>query len=118
MSQQTKQVLVINRGTTRPTRAGKACAQAGHGAAAWLIARMRYAPGIFIAAERAWLEDGSTKIVVYVRSEAVLLAVLERAENAGLEAHLITDAGHTEFGGTRPRRASLLARVGPSRWTP
>jgi len=57
-----------------------------------------------------WLRGEFTKIVVYVKSEAELLEVYEKAKEAGLLASLITDAGKTEFHGDRTRTA---VAVGP-----
>ncbi len=64
----------------------------------------------FSAAERAWLEGSLRKVTVKVGSEAELLAVYQKAIEAGLVAHLITDRGLTEFGGV-PTRTCL--GVGP-----
>jgi PTH2 family peptidyl-tRNA hydrolase len=61
-------------------------------------------------AERAWLDSSFRKVTVKVGSEAELLAVYEKALEAGLVAHLITDRGLTEFGGV-PTRTCL--GIGP-----
>jgi PTH2 family peptidyl-tRNA hydrolase len=65
----------------------------------------------FSAAERAWLEGSLRKVTVKVGSEAELMAVYEKALEAGLAAHLITDRGLTEFGGV-PTRTCL--GIGPA----
>lgn len=49
--------------------------------------------------EREWLESSFRKICVYVNSEEELLDVYAKAKSAGLEAHLVTDSGFTEFDG-------------------
>ena len=64
----------------------------------------------FSSAERDWLEGSLRKVTVKVGSEAELLAVYEKAIEAGLVAHLITDRGLTEFGGV-PTRTCL--GIGP-----
>ena len=64
----------------------------------------------FSEAEQAWLEGSLRKVTVKVGSEAELLAVYEKALEAGVVVHLITDRGLTEFGGT-PTRTCLA--VGP-----
>lgn len=100
-----KQVIVIRRDLKM--RRGKEIAQGAHAAMAWLARRVA-AAGLegagrtlpeFSAAERRWLGGAFTKVCVQVASEAELRAVYERARAAGVEAHLIVDAGHTEFHG-------------------
>ena len=66
----------------------------------------------FSSAERAWLEGSLRKVTVKVGSEAELLAVYEKALQAGLAVHLITDRGLTEFRRRpRPGPAWLSART-------
>ena len=111
-----KQVIVIRRDLKM--RRGKEIAQGAHASMAWL--RQRVMPRIrpagpldqveFSEAERAWLEGSLRKVTVKVGSEAELLAVYQKAIEAGLVAHLITDRGLTEFGGI-PTRTCLA--VGP-----
>ena len=60
---------------------------------------------------RAWFERGFAKVCVRARSEAELMEIYERAQRAGLEVHLITDSGRTEFHGV-PTRTCLA--VGPA----
>ncbi len=112
----TKQVIVIRRDLRM--RRGKEIAQGAHASMAWL--RQRVMPHLtpagvadqvkFSAAERAWLEGSLRKVTVKVGSEAELLAVYDKALEAGVVVHLITDRGLTEFGGT-PTRTCLA--VGP-----
>lgn len=107
-----KQVIVIRRDLAM--RRGKEIAQGSHASMAWLVERYRRAGGFAFGlseAEREWLTAGkSAKIVAQVPDEPTLLAVYERARAAGVEVHLITDAGRTEFGGV-PTRTALA--VGP-----
>ena len=112
----TKQVIVIRRDLRM--RRGKEIAQGAHASMAWL--RQRVMPLLtsagaveqveFSSAERDWLEGSLRKVTVKVGSEAELLAVYEKAIEAGLVAHLITDRGLTEFGGV-PTRTCL--GIGP-----
>ena len=112
----TKQVIVIRRDLRM--RRGKEIAQGAHASMAWL--RQRVTPALspagasdqvrFSEAEREWLEGSLRKVTVKVGSEAELLAVYDKALEAGLLVHLITDRGLTEFGGT-PTRTCLA--VGP-----
>ena len=44
-----------------------------------------------------WMKRSSTKIVVTVNSEEELLTLYNKAKDAGLTAHIIKDAGRTEF---------------------
>ena len=112
----TKQVIVIRRDLRM--RRGKEIAQGAHASMAWLRQRVMpllTPPGAvdqveFSPAERAWLEGSLRKVTVKVGSEAELLAVYEKAIEAGLVAHLITDRGLTEFGGI-PTRTCL--GIGP-----
>ena len=112
----TKQVIVIRRDLRM--RRGKEISQGAHASMAWL--RQRIMPHLtpagtadqvrFSEAERVWLEGSLRKVTVKVGSEAELLAVYEKAIEAGLVAHLITDRGLTEFGGV-PTRTCL--GIGP-----
>src|SRR6266571_4273985 len=112
----TKQVIVIRRDLRM--RRGKEIAQGAHASMAWL--RQRVMPRMtpagtvdhlqFSAAERAWLEGSLRKVTVKVGSEQELLAVYEKAVEAGLVVQMITDRGLTEFGGI-PTRTCLA--VGP-----
>jgi PTH2 family peptidyl-tRNA hydrolase len=108
----TKQVIVIRRDLGM--RRGKEIAQGAHASMAWLGERLRAAafsgPLAFSEAERSWLQGPFTKVAVQVPDEAALLAVFERAKAAGVLAHLIRDAGLTEFGGV-PTHTAL--GVGP-----
>ena len=111
----TKQVIVIRRDLRM--RRGKEIAQGAHAATAWLadlvLQTMRPNDVDHLAlspAERAWLESSFRKVTVKVSSEAELVAVYQKALDAGLVVHLITDRGLTEFGGV-PTRTCLA--VGP-----
>jgi len=53
----------------------------------------------FMPAEYDWLTTSYRKICLQVDSEKELLEIYEKAVEAGLEAHLITDSGLTEFHG-------------------
>tara|TARA_Y100000310_G_scaffold266673_1_gene278287 strand:+ start:778 stop:1041 length:264 start_codon:yes stop_codon:yes gene_type:complete len=46
-----------------------------------------------------WFQSSFAKIVLYVESEEELLTIKKNAEEAGIETHLITDSGKTEFHG-------------------
>lgn len=98
-------------------RRGKEIAQGSHASMAWLTRRMvPYTShgGIRVVAltevEQAWVGGSFTKIVCQVHSEQELLDIVARADEAGVLANVITDAGRTEFGGIPTVTA---AAVGP-----
>ncbi|HLK73193.1 MAG TPA: aminoacyl-tRNA hydrolase [Streptosporangiaceae bacterium] len=111
-----KQVIVIRRDLRM--RRGKEIAQGAHAATAWLADRVlntlspeRAVDHVVLSpAERAWLQSSVRKVTVKVNSEEELIAVYQKALDAGLVVHLITDRGLTEFGGV-PTRTCLA--VGP-----
>lgn len=119
-----KQVIVIRRDLGM--RRGKEIAQGAHAAMAWLSRRLEYEPayvsllkgrGRVIPArvrlsepEAAWLRGAFTKVTCQVDSLAALQDLVVTAQNAGVQAHVITDAGRTEFGGV-PTVTALA--VGP-----
>jgi peptidyl-tRNA hydrolase, PTH2 family len=112
----TKQVIVVRRDLKM--RRGKEIAQGAHAACAWLADRVlqeirpngSVAPLVLSPAEQAWLESSFRKVTVKVNSEEELMATYTKALAAGLEVHLITDRGLTEFGGV-PTRTCLA--IGP-----
>lgn len=55
-----------------------------------------------------WSRRGFAKIVLAVNSEADLLEIDRQARLRGIPCALITDAGHTEFGGVPTRTAVAL----------
>ncbi len=118
-----KQVIVIRKDLKM--RRGKEIAQGAHAAMAWLIDRMRVGVGegiwgepsrypvglrLFNEAQVTWVQGLYAKVTLQVNSEAALDEVYAAAKAAGLEVHLITDAGATEFHGV-PTRTCLA--IGP-----
>jgi PTH2 family peptidyl-tRNA hydrolase len=91
-------------------RKGKMCAQAAHASIHCLLDSVLYDVGPS-KIQVDWLTQGMTKICVRVDSEEQLLDVYQKARDANLEAHLITDAGLTEFAG--PTKTCLA--IGPNR---
>ncbi len=61
-------------------------------------------------AQRAWLSGAFAKVCCRVDSEEELMQIHDKAVEAGLEVHLITDSGRTEFHG-QPTRTCLA--IGP-----
>lgn len=95
----TKQVIVIRKDLKM--RRGKEIAQGAHAAGLWLMNKVkyRYDYDTFSASQRHWIEGDYRKIVVTVNSEEALLDLHCRAQQIGLEAHIVTDLGLTEFDG-------------------
>jgi PTH2 family peptidyl-tRNA hydrolase len=106
-----KQVLVMRKDLKNldghKVKTGKLIAQGGHGIMAFLTRRLQSYRGkkisdiseCFSKDEWAWFDEGFTKVVVAVQNEQELLEIYHNAINSGLQAHLITDSGRTEFGG-------------------
>lgn len=102
----TKQVLIIRKDLKM--RRGKEISQGGHGFMAFLTRRLKKFPtnqskNNFIIEltdeEIEWMNNSFAKVCLQVESEQELLDIYNKAKEAGLEAHLITDSGRTEFGG-------------------
>lgn len=90
---ETKMIIVMRKDLNM--RKGKMVAQGSHsavGLSLWLESNPT-------DAYKDWLDSSFKKICVSVNSEADLLAIYQKAVDAGLPAKLITDAGHTEFNG-------------------
>ena len=60
--------------------------------------------------EQSWISGAFAKVCVRCNSEDELMAVHDKAIEMGLEVHLITDSGRTEFHG-QPTRTCLA--IGP-----
>ena len=102
---QTKMCIVI-RSDLKNTkgekvRSGKIVAQACHSAESFLTNQRQGKKICFeLSDEQAnWLDTGRTKIVLKVNSEKELVEIFQEAKKKGLTAHMITDAGRTEFDG-------------------
>lgn len=118
-----KQVIVIRRDLKM--RRGKEIAQGSHASMAWLTDRLSAGPefpshhdgsprslahGLLTPAERQWCEGSFTKVVCQVATYEEFREIVQRARDAGVLVHVITDAGHTEFHGV-PTETALA--VGP-----
>lgn len=95
-------------------RRGKQMAQAAHASMSFLCRRLQakgtLSLGDFSDSQRAWLTGSFAKVCCRVNSEEELMDIYEKAVAAGLEVHLITDSGKTEFHG-QPTRTCLA--IGP-----
>lgn len=112
MEYKTKQVIVVRKDLNM--RQGKVAAQASHASMAFLTRKASVTPfGVkekncyefstllsppeFAAEVDHWMHFSFAKICVYVNSEQELLDIHNMAMAKGLESHLITDSGKTEF---------------------
>lgn len=114
-----KQIIVIRKDLKM--RRGKEIAQGAHASISFLSKRIRKCiendgPGIMRVAidlsepEMAWIMGRFRKICCIANSEEELLELHKKAEEAGLESHLIQDSGRTEFHG-EPTNTCLA--IGP-----
>lgn len=114
-----KQVIVIRKDLKM--RRGKECAQVAHASEKFLIRQLQnhnsgnqQPKGRHIVKlskpASAWIQSGSTKVCLQVNSEEELLEIHNKAKEAGLVCHLVTDSGKTEFEGV-PTKTCLA--IGP-----
>jgi PTH2 family peptidyl-tRNA hydrolase len=106
-------------------RKGKIAAQAGHACIDAIIAALckegrlndfeMTSEGMILKNNRNestplsdWFEYGCAKICVYVDSEEELLNIAKKAEEKGIVASVITDAGMTEFHGVPTKTCLAL----------
>lgn len=113
-SQRIKQVIVMRHDLGM--RRGKQIAQGSHASMAFLSERLNESHALewadFPAEQQQWLSGAFAKVCCRVNSEEELLQIHERAMAAGLDVHLITDSGKTEFHG-QPTRTCLA--IGPAK---
>lgn len=98
----TKQVIVIRRDIKM--RRGKEIAQGSHGATSWMAKEMKDSflqkrPVNLTQEQFNWISGDFTKICLQIGSEHELMELAHKAKMAGLNIHVITDAGKTEFNG-------------------
>lgn len=112
-----KQIIVIRSDLKnkdgQKIRTGKIISQACHASISFLTRRIQASqngPIKLSRAEQHWTMNGFTKICVRVDNENELLTIHKKALAAGLQSHLITDAGKTEFDGV-PTNTCLA--IGP-----
>ena len=109
---QIKQVIVMRHDLKM--RRGKQIAQGAHASMSFLCRRLQNQQSVSISdfseIERTWLTGSFAKVCCRVNSEAELLDIFDKATTAGIEVHLITDSGKTEFHGQAIR--TCLA-IGP-----
>lgn len=110
--QRIKQVIVMRHDLKM--RRGKQIAQGAHASMSFLCRRLQQQGTVslhdFTEVQQAWLTGAFAKICCRVNSEAELMDIHDKAIAAGIEVHLITDSGKTEFHGV-PTRTCLA--IGP-----
>jgi PTH2 family peptidyl-tRNA hydrolase len=103
-----KQVIVMRHDLKM--RRGKQIAQGAHASMSFLTRRLQSSESIsldkFSPNAQAWITDSFAKACVRCNSEEELIAIHDKAMEMGLEVHLITDSGRTEFQG-KPTRTCL-----------
>ncbi|TWU49285.1 aminoacyl-tRNA hydrolase [Rubripirellula reticaptiva] len=107
-----KQVIVMRHDLKM--RRGKQIAQGAHASMSFLCRRLQENESIsvedFSKIQRTWLTGSFAKVCCRVNSEEELFEIHDKAQEAGLEVHLITDSGKTEFHG-QPTNTCLA--IGP-----
>jgi PTH2 family peptidyl-tRNA hydrolase len=107
-----KQVIVMRHDLKM--RRGKQIAQGAHASMSFITRKLQSQPSIciddFSHSERTWILGSFAKVCVRCNSEEELMAIHDKAIDMGLEVHLITDSGRTEFHG-QPTRTCLA--IGP-----
>lgn len=95
-------------------RRGKQIAQGSHASMAFLTRKLQAGSSFDLNdcsdVQRQWLTKSFAKVCCRVDSEEELLAIHQQAQELGLEVHLITDSGKTEFHGV-PTKTCLA--IGP-----
>jgi len=86
-----KQVILMRKDLKM--RRGKEIAQGSHASMAFLLNDSG------TSNTKEWMEGGQTKVCLQIHSGAELVELIGKAQDAGLTAHFITDAGRTEFNG-------------------
>lgn len=96
-----KQVIVMRHDLKM--RRGKQIAQRAHASMTFLTRRLQSSTSInlndFLPSAQAWIAGSFAKVCVRCNSEEELMAIRDKANELGLEVHLITDSGRTEFHG-------------------
>lgn len=99
-------MCIVIRGDLKNTkgekvRTGKLLAQAGHSVLGFVWENLKGKKICFELSDEQfkWVQSGQTKIALKAKDEKELVTIYQAAKDAGLTVELITDAGHTEFGG-------------------
>jgi PTH2 family peptidyl-tRNA hydrolase len=108
----TKQVIIIRKDLKM--RRGKEIAQGAHAAIAFLTRKLDPTAGKELellpisSVVKEWLSSSFKKVTLQVDSERELMEIASAARKAGVECHVITDSGATEFGGVPTKTCLAL----------
>ena len=105
MNDTVKQILVIRKDLNMGK--GKLVAQGCHASISFLTRKLQVGRKMN-SVEEQWVNDRFTKICVRVDSEQELIDIHQKALSHGIESHLITDAGLTEFNGVPTKTCLAL----------
>jgi PTH2 family peptidyl-tRNA hydrolase len=105
MNDTIKQVIVMR--NDLGMRKGKMIAQGSHASISFLTRKLQSGRKM-TDVEQQWVNDRFTKICVRVDSEQELIDIHNKAFLNGVESHLITDAGLTEFNGVPTKTCLAL----------
>jgi len=105
MNDVVKQVIVMR--NDLGMRKGKMIAQGSHASISFLTRKLQSGRKM-TDVEQQWVNDRFTKICVRVDSEQELIDIHNKALSHGVESHLITDAGLTEFNGVPTKTCLAL----------
>ena len=105
MNDTVKQVIVLRHDLKM--RLGKSVAQGSHASISFLTRKIQTGRKMN-SVEEQWVNDRFTKICVRVDSEQELIDIHNKALASGVESHLITDAGLTEFNGVPTKTCLAL----------
>lgn len=104
-----KQVIIIRKDLKM--RRGKEITQGSH-------ASGNYVQQLYLSGKKdpivdEWLSQGQKKITMVVNSEKELFEVYQAAIKTGLNACIITDAGHTDAGSGKGVQTKTAISIGP-----
>lgn len=106
-----KQVIVMRRDLNM--RKGKMIVQGAHASASVVFNATAGPSTHWLDRVATWMNTGQRKISVSIDSEKELLEIFQQAQEDGLIAVIITDAGHTEFHGV-PTKTCCVIGPGPT----
>lgn len=118
-----KQVIIIRKnfpdgkGGVKSMRRGKEIAQGSHASMSFMLKQIQ-AQGkpenrVHMSKDAIeWIKSGQTKVCLKIDDEKELIDIVNKAKSAGLEAHMIVDAGRTEFDGVP---TITCAAIGPNK---
>lgn len=90
-------------------RRGKEIAQGSHSSIAFITRQLEHGNTVILTkAAKEWISGNFAKICLQVDSEAELLEIEKKAKEIGIECHIVTDSGKTEFNGVPTKTCLAL----------